>query len=43
MAILRFQALKELNRSNKAKMEKLIGRLDDLYRRLEMVGVKPKC
>ena len=36
-----FRSLKDLYRSNKTRMEKLVGRLDELYRRLEMVGVKP--
>ena len=38
----RLRALKGLYRSNRTRMEKLVGRLDELYRRLEMVGVKSK-
>jgi hypothetical protein len=34
--------LKDLDRSNKTRMEKLVGRLDELYRRLETVGVKSR-
>ena len=37
-----FKVLNNLDRSNGIRMEKLIGKLDELYRRLETVGTRSR-